>query len=104
MNKRPNPRQALTIGSPVSQAGNARPLPRFKVILLNDDVNDFGDVVRRVHDLTPLSRKEAVERATEAHQAGQSLLLVTHWERAELYREQFKSLVPPIGIELDPEA
>ncbi len=66
-------------------------LPPFRVLLHNDDVNDVVHVVRSITELTPLNRDEAVRRTREAHSAGISLLLVTHRERAELYREQFQS-------------
>ncbi len=78
-------------------------LPQYNVILLNDEVNEFCDVVRHVSELTPLSKNEAIARATEAHKAGQSLLLTTHKERAELYQQQFASLRPPIGISIEEE-
>lgn len=77
-------------------------LPQYRVILLNDEVNEFGDVVRRVCELTPLSKKDAIERTTEAHKIGHSLLLMTHKERAELFQQQFASLRPPIEIGVEP--
>lgn len=66
-------------------------LPPFRVLLHNDDVNDVVHVVRSITELTPLSREEAVSRTREANDRGVSLLLVTHRERAELYREQFQT-------------
>ena len=80
-----------------------RNMPRYKVVLLNDEVNDFADVVKRVQELTPLNKEDVVGKVTEAHKTGCSLLLVTHKERAELYREQFASLQPPIGISIEAE-
>ena len=69
-----------------------RQLPPFRVMLHNDDVNDFEHVIVSILKLTHLTGKEAIERTLEAHETGQSLLLVTHRERAELYVEQFASL------------
>jgi ATP-dependent Clp protease adapter protein ClpS len=66
-------------------------LPPFRVLLHNDDVNDVLFVVRSITELTPLTREEAVTRTREAHESGLALLLVTHRERGELYREQFRS-------------
>ncbi len=66
-------------------------LPPWKVMLHNDDVNDFDDVIKIVHHLTPLSKQESRVRALEAHESGVAMLLVTHRERAELYVEQFTS-------------
>jgi ATP-dependent Clp protease adaptor protein ClpS len=68
-----------------------RVLPPYRVILHNDDVNTFEHVIRTILKLTPLKEPEAVARTVEAHEAGSSVLLVTHKERAELYVEQFAS-------------
>lgn len=83
--------QSTTVADPEIKAAPPRTdrLPPFKVLLHNDDVNDFEHVIRTVLRLTPLSTEEAVERTFEAHNSGVSLLLVTHRERAELYCEQF---------------
>lgn len=64
-------------------------LPPYKVILHNDDVNSFEHVVHTVLELTPLNELEALEKTLEAHETGQSILLITHKERAELYVDQF---------------
>ena len=68
-----------------------QPLPPWKVLLHNDDKNDMLYVVQTIVELTPLEKEEAVQRMQEAHKTGVALLLVTHKERAELYREQFQS-------------
>src|SRR4051812_362110 len=68
-----------------------QPLPPWKVLLHNDDKNDFDFVVETVMSLTPLKEQDAELRTKEAHDTGVALLLVTHKERAELYREQFES-------------
>jgi len=68
-----------------------RMLPPWKVMLHNDDNNEFTDVVKTIYRLTPLSPEEATARTLEAHESGAALLLVTHQERAELYVEQFAS-------------
>src|SRR3990172_6355606 len=64
-------------------------LPPFKVLLHNDDVNTMEHVVSSILKVTTLEPQEAVLRTLEAHETGVALLLVTHLERAELYREQF---------------
>jgi len=66
-----------------------KPLPRWRVILHNDEVNDIVKVVQVVRQLTRLSKEESITRTLEAHRSGVALLLVTHQERAELYVEQF---------------
>ncbi len=70
---------------------SSRLLPRYRVVLHNDDVNTFEHVIISILKLTPLSRDEAIQRTIEADQTGAALLLVTHQERAELYVEQFAS-------------
>ena len=68
-----------------------QPLPPWKVLLHNDDKNDFDFVIDTIVSLTPLNEQDASKRTLEAHQTGVALLLTTHKERAELYQEQFKS-------------
>lgn len=74
-------------------------LPPYKVLLHNDDRNDMLDVVKAIVELTPLKKEMAVERMFEAHARGVSLLLTTHKERAELYKEQFHSKRLVVSIE-----
>lgn len=74
-------------------------LPPYKVLLHNDDVNDVGHVIQSIIDLTPLDRQAAFHRTREAHETGVSLLLVTHKERAELYRDQFRTKRLTVSIE-----
>src|SRR3978361_934878 len=62
-------------------------LPPWKVLLHNDDKNDFLHVIGTIVELTPLNAEDAKERTEEAHRTGVALLLVTHKERAELYKE-----------------
>ena len=76
---------------PTSKPGPPRQLPPINVILHNDDVNSADEVVESIVMLTPLKEQEATLRTKEAHRQGQSLLLTTHKERAELYQQQFAS-------------
>jgi ATP-dependent Clp protease adaptor protein ClpS len=66
-------------------------LPPWKVLLHNDDKNDMRFVVLTIVELTPLNEQAAKLRMLEAHKDGVALLLTTHKELAELYRDQFKS-------------
>jgi len=93
----------ITIKETKKKSGKRKPLPMYKVLLHNDKVNDFGQVVKVVYQLTPLKKEECVQRVTEAHETGVSLLLVTHKERAELYEEQFRSNIPPIKVTIEPD-
>ena len=74
-------------------------LPPFKVLLHNDNHNDMLEVVQAITELTPLRKEAAVQRMLEAHSRGVSLLLTTHKERAELYREQFHAKRLVVTIE-----
>jgi ATP-dependent Clp protease adaptor protein ClpS len=76
-----------------------QPLPQYKVLLHNDDVNVIDYVIGTIVELTPLSEKEAKQRTIEANDSGVALLLITHKERAELYQEQFTSKQLTVTIE-----
>lgn len=76
-----------------------RPLPPYKVLLHNDDVNPMDHVVRAILELTPLRRLQAIRVMLEAHRRGVALVLTTHKERAELYRDQFASKRLMVTIE-----
>ncbi len=74
-------------------------LPPWKVLLHNDDKNEMGFVVNAIVELTPLKEQDALLRMKEAHETGVALLLTTHKERAELYKEQFTSKGLVVTIE-----
>jgi len=74
-------------------------MPRWKVLLHNDDKNDYHFVINTIVELTTLNDQEATLRMLEAHQTGVALLLTTHKERAELYQEQFASKGLTVTIE-----
>jgi ATP-dependent Clp protease adapter protein ClpS len=74
-------------------------LPPWKVLLHNDDKNEVEFVVETIVALTPLNQDAAAQRTLEAHHTGVALLLTTHKERAELYKEQFQSKGLVVTIE-----
>lgn len=76
-----------------------KPLPPWRVLLHNDDKNDIEFVVETIVTLTPLNQQDAELRTVEAHETGVALLLVTHRERAELYKDQFQSKGLTVTIE-----
>ena len=76
-----------------------QPLPPWKVLLHNDDKNEMLFVVDTIVALTPLNAQDAKQRTMEAHDSGVALLLTTHKERAELYKEQFASKSLTVTIE-----
>jgi ATP-dependent Clp protease adaptor protein ClpS len=76
-----------------------KPLPPWKVLLHNDDVNDHLHVIKTIIELTHLNELDAKKRTEEADKTGVALLLVTHKERAELYKDQFNSKSLTVTIE-----
>ncbi len=92
-----------TVSAPAKKPARPTPrtLPRYRVILHNDDVNSFEHVILTIVTLTPLNEQDAIKRTLEAHEAGCALLLVTHKERAELYVDQFRSAALTVTIEPD---
>ena len=74
-------------------------MPQWKVLLHNDDKNDMLYVVVTIVELTPLEKEEAILRMKEADKTGVALLLTTHKERAELYKDQFESKGLTVTIE-----
>jgi ATP-dependent Clp protease adaptor protein ClpS len=74
-------------------------LPPWKVLLHHDDKNSFEFVILSIVELTPLNEDDAIQRTNEAHRTGVALLLVTHKERAELYKDQFRSKGLIVSIE-----
>ena len=74
-------------------------LPPWKVLLHNDDQNEMGYVVNTIRELTTLNEQDAKQRTLEAHETGVALLVTTHKERAELYKDQFVSKGLVVTIE-----
>ena len=74
-------------------------LPPWKVLLHNDDKNSREFVVDAIIELTPLKKQDALLRMDEADKTGVALLLTTHKERAELYKDQFESKGLTVTIE-----
>jgi ATP-dependent Clp protease adapter protein ClpS len=97
------PGATATKPQPTRKADPARkppqPLPPWKVLLHNDDKNEMRFVINTIVELTPLDEQAAKTRTIEAHETGVALLLTTHKERAELYKEQFQSKGLSVTIE-----
>lgn len=74
-------------------------LPPYRVMLHNDDVNEMLDVVSAILELTTLRRTRAFEIMLTAQAQGCCLVLITHRERAELYRDQFRAKGLTVTIE-----
>jgi len=66
-------------------------MPQYKVLLHNDDVNAEKDVINRLVEIAKLTEEEASKRTKEAALDGVSLILITHYEFAELLRDRFEA-------------
>ena len=66
-------------------------LPPFRVLLHNDDQHDMLYVVESLIEATPLAYKVAARVMLEAHMRGASLVMTTHKERAEFYRDRIRA-------------
>ena len=90
-----------TLEAPKTAPGKGKPkqMPRWRVMLHNDDVNSMPHVSMAILRVTPLGKAEAVIRMLEAHHNGVALLLTTHQELAELYQEQLTSYGLTVTIE-----
>lgn len=69
--------------------GSYCPVPRFKVVLHRAVCKDLMFVAKVVMELTHFGLAEAEFRMWEAHHRGRSLVVITHFERAELFVQQF---------------
>lgn len=76
-----------------------RTLKQFCVVLHDDEHVEMTYVVRSIVELTPLSAPMARDAMLLAHEHGSATMLVTHFERAELYQEQFTSKGLTVTIE-----
>ncbi len=74
-------------------------MPRYRVLLHNDDFNAIHQVVAWLTELTPLPYARAAQVTLEADVRGVSLVLVTHMELAELYRDQLRTRRLTVTIE-----
>src|SRR5262245_11069071 len=83
------PRRPSHLGGQDCPLNQKRAMPRYKVILLQNAIDDLMFVVRSVMELTRFPRAEATHKMWEAYHCGRSVLLTTYLERAELYVEQF---------------
>lgn len=98
--ERPDPpRRPSQMDSHPCPLEKKRPLPRYKVVLLQRAIDDLMFVVRSVMELTRFPRAEATHKMWEAYHCGRSVLLITYLERAELYVEQFASKGLTVTIE-----
>ena len=77
-------------------------LPRYRVLLHNDDHNSMGHVVHALRRVVPgISRAEAVRIMFEAHEVGVAVVITCPKELAEHYRDGLRSYGLISTIELD---
>ncbi|MBL8860774.1 MAG: ATP-dependent Clp protease adaptor ClpS [Planctomycetes bacterium] len=91
---------APTLLPEVETRVESRVAPRWKVILLNDDVTTFEFVIDLLVRLFHKERREAVRLTHEVHDTGSAIVEITSFERAELYVEQIRSTARPSGFPL----
>ena len=77
--------------------------PQWKVLILDDDVTTFEFVIWLLISLFRKNRPEAERITREIHDTGSALVVVTNFERAELYVEQVRALARPRGYPLTAE-
>ena len=67
-------------------------IPRYRVLLHNDDFNEMGYVVRALQKSVPTLSREAAEAIMlEAHEEGVATVVVCPLELAELYRDRLRT-------------
>lgn len=76
-------------------------MPSWKLILHNDPVNKYEQVIGRIMEIVRLPKEDAEIKTAEAHDTGRSILLVAHKELLELKHEQFMSCRPPITTSIE---
>jgi ATP-dependent Clp protease adaptor protein ClpS len=67
-------------------------IPRYKVLLHNDDVNSMEHVVHALRKVFKFELEVCVRIMLEAHDQGVALCTIEPLEQAELHRDQLLSL------------
>ena len=66
-------------------------MPRYKVLLHNDDVNSMEHVLKALQQVFKFDLEECARIMLEAHNNGMALCTVEPLEQAELHRDQLIS-------------
>ncbi len=66
-------------------------IPRYKVLLHNDDKNSMDHVVLVLMQVFKFAKEECERIMLEAHHNGVALCIVEPLEQAELHRDQLRS-------------
>jgi len=67
-------------------------MPRYKVLLHNDDVNSMEHVIKALRKVFNFEEQECVRLMIEAHNNGLALCTIEPLEQAEHHRDQLISL------------
>jgi ATP-dependent Clp protease adaptor protein ClpS len=98
----PTQQPQIDIDIDTSVLERLRMLPRYRVLLHNDDVNDMDHVVRALLLTIPsLSVDDAVRVMYEAHSAGVAVVVTCPHETAEYYALRLTRLGLTSTIEPD---
>jgi len=68
-----------------------RLMPRYKILLHNDDHNDMVHVIRSLIQVFRMEAQEAEQKMWEAHKTGVALCRIESREVAELRQEQLQA-------------
>ena len=99
------PKPAMTLTLPDTDLETLRGaleerLPRYSVILYNDDYHSMDYVVEALVKSVPdLIVEEAVGIMFEAHNTGRAVVIVCLYEQAELYRDRIQGYGLGVSIE-----
>ncbi len=74
-------------------------IPRYKVLLHNDDTNSMDHVVNALMKVFKFEREECQRIMLEAHRNGVALCVVESFEQAELHRDQLQAFSLLASIE-----
>jgi len=74
-------------------------IPRYKVLLHNDDRNSMEHVVKSLMRVFKFGQEECERIMAEAHKNGLALCAIEPYEQAELHRDQLVSFSLIASIE-----
>lgn len=84
----------------VEVEATTKTIPRWKVILHNDEITTMDFVVDLLVKLFHKKHAEAVRLMYEVHDSSCAVVEITSFERGELYVDQIRSLARPRGFPL----
>lgn len=96
--------KTLTVpsGKPeTTQERTMEPVPRYRVILHNDDVNSMEHIIRSLQRVFKFELQECERIMLEAHFKGLAVCAIEPLEQAELHRDQLTSF--SLIVTLEPE-